>query len=103
MVRQVLPQSLRCVRKNKTIGQTFGSGFSWSEAVDAAADVYNGVSETGSPSLVIDANDCLSMCSGHCLPRLGLQSGVSWLTCGPETKMTQTCRLSALAHGYIRL
>ena len=31
-------------RKDKPVGQIFGSGFSWSEATDAAADVYNGVS-----------------------------------------------------------
>lgn len=34
------------IRKNKLAGQVFGSGFSWSEAVDAAADIYNGVSST---------------------------------------------------------
>ncbi|KAL6721125.1 Protein cwh43, partial [Lecanora helva] len=28
--------------KNQLIGRTFGSGFSWSEAIDSAADVYNG-------------------------------------------------------------
>lgn len=31
-------------RKDKQVGLIFGSGFSWSEATDAAADVYNGVS-----------------------------------------------------------
>ena len=31
-------------RKDKPVSLIFGSGFSWSEAVDAAADVYNGVS-----------------------------------------------------------
>ena len=31
-------------RKDKPVGLIFGSGFSWSEAIDAAADVYNGVS-----------------------------------------------------------
>lgn len=31
-------------RKDKAAGQIFGSVFSWSEAVDAAADIYNGVS-----------------------------------------------------------
>ena len=30
-------------RKEKPVGHIFGSGFSWSEAVDAAADIYNGV------------------------------------------------------------
>lgn len=30
-------------RKDKPIGQVFGSGFSLDEAIDAAADVYNGV------------------------------------------------------------
>ena len=30
-------------RKDKPAGQMFSSGFSWSEAADAAADVYNGV------------------------------------------------------------
>lgn len=34
------------VRKDEPSGQIFGSGFSWSEAVDAAADIYNGVSST---------------------------------------------------------
>ena len=32
------------LRKGKPVGLIFGSGFSWSEATDAAADVYNGVS-----------------------------------------------------------
>ena len=31
-------------RKDKPVSLIFGSGFSWSEAIDAAADVYNGVS-----------------------------------------------------------
>ena len=31
------------IRKDKPAGQLFGSGFFWSEAVDAAADIYNGV------------------------------------------------------------
>ena len=31
-------------RKDKPVGLIFGTGFSWSEATDAAADVYNGVS-----------------------------------------------------------
>lgn len=30
-------------RKDKPVGTTFGDGFVWSEAIDAAADVYNGV------------------------------------------------------------
>ena len=30
-------------RKDKPAGQMFSSGVSWSEAIDAAADVYNGV------------------------------------------------------------
>lgn len=34
------------IRKGKPAGQIFGSGFFWSEAVDAAADIYNGVSPT---------------------------------------------------------
>ena len=34
------------LRKDKHAGQVFGSGFSWSEAVDAVADIYNGVSST---------------------------------------------------------
>ncbi|KKA23469.1 Integral plasma membrane protein [Rasamsonia emersonii CBS 393.64] len=29
--------------KDKPVGTTFGDGFVWSEAIDAAADVYNGV------------------------------------------------------------
>ena len=33
-------------RKDKPTGQIFGSGFSWSEALDAVADIYNGVSST---------------------------------------------------------
>lgn len=58
------------------IEKTFGSGFSWSEAVDAAADTYNGVGQTGD----IFANRAdveRSTCSGQCLLLLGLQSGVS--------------------------
>ena len=31
-------------RKDKQVNQVFGQAFSWSEAIDAAADVYNGVS-----------------------------------------------------------
>lgn len=31
------------LRKDKVAGQVFGSGFSWSEAADAVADIYNGV------------------------------------------------------------
>lgn len=31
-------------RKGKPIGQVFGRGFSWDEALDSAADIYNGVS-----------------------------------------------------------
>lgn len=30
-------------RKGKPVGNTFGEGFFWTEIVDAAADVYNGV------------------------------------------------------------
>lgn len=30
-------------RKGKPIGQIYGAGFSWPEAIDAGADVYNGV------------------------------------------------------------
>ena len=32
------------VRKNGPVGRIFGSAFFWPEAVDAAADIYNGVS-----------------------------------------------------------
>lgn len=31
-------------RKEKQVGQIFGQVFSWGDAIDAAADVYNGVS-----------------------------------------------------------
>ena len=31
------------IRKERPAGRIFGSGFSWSEAVDAAADIFNGV------------------------------------------------------------
>lgn len=34
------------IRKNEPAGQIFGSGFSVSEAVDAIADIYKGVSST---------------------------------------------------------
>lgn len=47
-------------RKDKPLGNTFGAGFLWSEAIDAAADVYNGVGRIyESPSLIwcIDANE----------------------------------------------
>lgn len=30
-------------RKKKQVGQVFSQTFSWPEAIDAAADVYNGV------------------------------------------------------------
>lgn len=46
MIVEAALSGLRLVRKDKPIGQTFGSGFSWPEAADAAADVYNGVSES---------------------------------------------------------
>ncbi len=36
--------SLWSYRKDRPIGQTFGKGFQLSEMIDAAADVYNGVS-----------------------------------------------------------
>ena len=41
------------IRKDKAAGQIFGPGFSWSEAVDAAADIYNGVRSSlrGIPSV----------------------------------------------------
>jgi len=42
---QVLFGSL-LIRKDNLIGEKFSSGFSWGEAVDAAADIYNGVSQT---------------------------------------------------------
>ena len=44
---------LTLFRKDKPIGQTFGSGFSWPEAIDAAADVYNGVSQSRSVRLLL--------------------------------------------------
>ena len=31
-------------RKDKQVNQVFGQAFSWSEAIDAVADIYNGVS-----------------------------------------------------------
>jgi hypothetical protein len=31
-------------RKDKDVGRVFARGFSWPAAIDAAADVYNGVS-----------------------------------------------------------
>jgi hypothetical protein len=33
------------IRKENQVGQVFAHKFTWSEAIDAAADVYNGVSE----------------------------------------------------------
>lgn len=30
-------------RKDKDVGRVFAGGFSWPAAIDAAADVYNGV------------------------------------------------------------
>ena len=30
-------------RKDKPVGHIFGAGFTWPEAVDAAANIYNGV------------------------------------------------------------
>jgi hypothetical protein len=33
------------IRKDKPIGRTFGGPFVWDDALDAAADVYNGVSD----------------------------------------------------------
>ena len=32
------------LRKNRPVGQIFGSAFFWPETIDAAADIYNGVS-----------------------------------------------------------
>lgn len=42
-------------RKDKPIGNTFGEGFSWSEAIDAVADIYNGVSSSAN---YCDENVC---------------------------------------------
>lgn len=39
-------------RKDKPIGKVFGSGLSWAEALDACADVYNGVSSEQSLQFV---------------------------------------------------
>jgi hypothetical protein len=36
--------ALTLLRKDKQVNQVFGQAFSWSEAIDAVADVYNGVS-----------------------------------------------------------
>ena len=52
------------IRKDKFAGQVFGSGFSWSEAVDAIADIYNGVSSTLRGSSYADSSCSLS--SGRC-------------------------------------
>lgn len=47
--RSMLPLSpypvaiLMSDRKNRQVGEVFGAGFSWPAAIDAAADVYNGV------------------------------------------------------------
>lgn len=30
-------------RKEKPVGQVFGHAFAWPDAIDAAADIYNGV------------------------------------------------------------
>ncbi|PGG96308.1 hypothetical protein AJ79_09642 [Helicocarpus griseus UAMH5409] len=35
-------ESVLETQKDKPVGRTFGEGFFWSEAIDAAADVYNG-------------------------------------------------------------
>ena len=37
-------EKLMASRKDKPVGQIFGAGLSWAEAIDAVADVYNGVS-----------------------------------------------------------
>jgi len=33
-----------CGRKNRDVAEVFAKGFEWKKAIDAAADVYNGVS-----------------------------------------------------------
>jgi hypothetical protein len=38
------PESSDLANKKKEIAAVFASGFSWNELLDAAADVYNGVS-----------------------------------------------------------
>ena len=40
-------------RKDKPVGHIFGSGFSWSEAVDAAAEIYNGVGSKQRGTLIV--------------------------------------------------
>ncbi len=50
------------VRKDKPAGQVFGQPFSWNDALDAVADVYNGVSEK--TTLLANVTDLLSLSSG---------------------------------------
>ena len=42
----VISLCLNIARKDKPFGQIFAFGFSWPEAFDATAEVYNGVSMT---------------------------------------------------------
>ena len=54
------------IRKDKPVGQILGSGFSWSEAVDAAAEIYNGVSSPTWCSSCSYADTMFSSSSGRC-------------------------------------
>lgn len=64
--RNAVLLSLWFFRKDKLIGQIFGSGFSFVEAFDAAADVYNGVSSKNGILGVIRAYAPCSMSFGPC-------------------------------------
>ena len=56
-----------CIRKDEPVGHILGSGFSWSEAVDVAADIYNGVSSTFVKNFSRSYTDKLgSSSSGRC-------------------------------------
>ena len=52
-------------RKDKDIGNVFGRGFSWDEALDALADVYNGVGKIHVICLWPISNGINSMFSGR--------------------------------------
>ena len=62
-------------RKDKPVGQVFGSGFSLNEFFDAVADVFNGVS--GLSTDVESFAKFVSMSFGLLQHHSGLQSGVS--------------------------
>ena len=88
-LEQARSTSLQISRKDKPFGQIFGSGFIWSEAFDAAADIYSGVSKIDPICRFLEANVRSSMSFGPNLPHSGSPYGVStFLVCQDTCLLT---------------